>query len=234
MDVEASPNNLDIEIAGLAALHERDYKIRSYAAGPGEILIRGQVRDFKPPGVYFDDDPNELEIHHMVIDLIVGFPDLVINDVQVRMETHPHGHCINIVDDYRKLTGVSIARGFSQKVRELFGGPRGCAHTTALLQAMAPVAIQSIWSMRQVSQTEQMVAPPIGVDAPPEEIRAQLAYNVNTCHVWSDPGPMFDAIDRGEELEPPIWAVKRAEELGQSVVSWRERMSGRSPTNPSI
>jgi hypothetical protein len=45
---------------------------------------------------------------------------------------------------------------------------------------------------------------------------------------------MFDAIDRREEPEPPIWAVERAEELGQSVVSWRERMSGRSSTNSSI
>jgi hypothetical protein len=170
----------------------------------------------------------------MVIDLIVGFPDAVIKDARVRMKTHPRGHCTSIVDDYRKLAGLSIARGFSQEVRELFGGPRACAHTTALLQAMAPVAIQSIWSMRQVSQTEQMVAPPIGVDASPEELRAQMAYNVNACHVWSNPGPMFDAIDRREEPAPPIWVVERAEELGQSVVSWRERMSGRSSTNSSI
>jgi hypothetical protein len=124
----------------------------------------------------------------MVIDLIVGFPDVVIKGARVRMEAHPRGHCTSIVDDYRKLAGLSIARGFSQKVRELFGGPRACAHTTALLQAMALVAIQSIWSMRQVSQTEQMVAPPIGVDASPEELRAQMAYNVNACHVWSNPG----------------------------------------------
>ena len=44
---------------------------------------------------------------------------------------------------------------------------------------------------------------------------------------------MLGAIDRVAELEPPIQAVKRAEELGQSVGSWRELMSGGSPTNPS-
>ena len=37
---------------------------------------------------------------------------------------------------------------------------------------------------------------------------------------------MFDAIDGGEEIPPPIWAVQRAEKLGQSLESWRERMSG--------
>jgi len=40
------------------------------------------------------------------------------------------------------LKELSIARGFTHKVRGLFGGPRGCTHTTALSQAMAPEAIQ--------------------------------------------------------------------------------------------
>ena len=64
------------------------------------------------------------------------------------LETHPHAACPRIEDHYQHLIGLSIARGFTHKVRELFGGPRGCTHTTALLQAMAPVAIQSMWSFR--------------------------------------------------------------------------------------
>ena len=226
-------DDFDTDISHLQKLHQREYEIRSYVKTPETILIRGRVKDTKPPGVYFDDDPNPLEIHKMVIDLIIEFPDLVITDANVRMETHPHGHCPSIVDHYRELIGLSIARGFTHKVRELFGGPKGCAHTTALLQAMAPVAVQSTWTMRILSPTEQMIAPPISGDATPEEIRTRMAFNLNTCHIWSDPGPMFDAIDRGEEVAPPLWAVQRADELGQSLVSWRERMAGRSPTNPS-
>ena len=49
------------------------------------------------------------------------------------------------------LVGLSIARGFTHRVRELFGGPRGCTHTTALLQAMAPIAMQCFWSMRSAA-----------------------------------------------------------------------------------
>lgn len=226
-------DDFDTDLSHLQQLHQREYEIRSYAKAPGVILIRGRIKDTKPPGVYFDDDPNPLEIHKMVIDLTVGFPDLVITDTQVRMETHPHRYCSSIVDHYRELIGLSIARGFTHKVRELFGGPRGCAHTTALLQAMAPVAVQSIWSMRSISPTEQMIAPPIAGEATPEEIRTHMAFNLNTCHIWSDPGPMFDAIDRGEDVDSPLWAVRRADELGQSLVAWRERMSGRSPANPS-
>jgi hypothetical protein len=44
--------------------------------------------------------------------------------------------------------------------------------------------------------------------------------------VWADPGPMFEVIDAGEELPPPLWAHERAERLGQSIEDWRARMRG--------
>ncbi len=129
-------------------LHQRTYLVRSYREGDDRMRIRGAVQDIKPPGLYVPDDPDALEVHHMVVDLIVEFPSLTIVDANVVMETHPHRECVRIEDHYRNLIGLSIARGFTHKVRELFGGPRGCTHTTALLQAMAPVAIQSMWSLR--------------------------------------------------------------------------------------
>ena len=81
----------------------------------------------------------------MVIDVSVSFPDLIITNAIVVTETHSHEGCMKIVDHSKKLVGLSIALGFTKKVRELFGGPRECSHTTALLNAMAPVAIQSVW-----------------------------------------------------------------------------------------
>jgi hypothetical protein len=53
---------------------------------------------------------------------------------------------------------MSIARGFNAKVRELFGSSRGCTHIGALLAAMAPVAIQTGWSMRVSSVVDSDVA----------------------------------------------------------------------------
>ena len=210
----------------LPELHHRKYEVRSFAAGPGRLLIRGDVVDTKPPGVYFDGDEEPLEIHHMVVDLTVSFPELEILAAEAVMETHPHERCPSITSHYEGLVGLSIARGFTHRVRELFGGPRGCTHTTALLQAMAPVAIQSIWSMTRLSDTEQMVAAPSAAPRSPEDMRARMAFNVNTCHIWADPGPMFDAIDAGEEPSAPLWAKERAAKLGQSIDSWRERMRG--------
>src|SRR5262249_21664372 len=84
----------------------------------------------------------------MVIDLTVDPTTQVITAADVAMQTHPHTTCPRIVDHYDKLVGLSIGRGYISKVRELFGGPRGCTHVTALLLAMGPVLAQSFWSLR--------------------------------------------------------------------------------------
>ena len=95
-------DDFDTDISHLKKLPQLEYEIRSYVKTPETILIRGRVKDTKPPGVYFDDDPNPLEIHKMVIDLIIAFPDLVIVATTVRMETHPRGHGPSIVAHYRE------------------------------------------------------------------------------------------------------------------------------------
>jgi hypothetical protein len=132
----------------LEVLHDREYRVRAFRLRDDLVLIRGAVRDQKPPGLYLDIDPDPLTIHHMQVDIEVQYPQLEIVAAAVEFLTHPNRECPHIVDHYDQLVGLSIARGFTHKVRELFGGPRGCTHTTALLQAMAPVAIQCVWSMR--------------------------------------------------------------------------------------
>jgi hypothetical protein len=207
-------------------LHDRTYSVRSYRKSDTEMLIRGQVLDQKPPGVYVPEDPEPLAIHHMVVDLVVRFPDLEIVDARAVMETHPNSTCPSITDHYRNLIGLSIARGFTHRIRELFGGPRGCTHVTALLQAMAPVAIQSIWSMRASEPGDGTPVPaPLSSKATPEEIRRRMAHNINSCHVWREDGDKLAQALRGE-MEPPLWIVDRLEKLGLDPSSWRERMQG--------
>jgi hypothetical protein len=141
----------------------------------------------------------------------------------VHLETHPHDECPRIEPRYGELVGLSIARGFTQRVRELFGGPRGCTHTTALLQAMAPVAIQSTWSMRALIARAaggggEPVGPPRRMTA--EERRDALRSNLGTCHVWDPEGEVVARIEAGEDIPPPLWAVERLRELGRDDETW--------------
>jgi hypothetical protein len=201
----------------LPVLHHRNYDVTSYRQSDTEIRLRGRVRDVKPPGTFIAGDPDPMTIHDMVVDLVVEMPSLVVTGVEVVMQTHPHDHCTEIVEHYQKLVGLSIARGFTHRVRELFGGPRGCTHTTALLQAMAPVAIQSVWAMMQPAEGETPVAITV------EEQRKRVAFNRNTCHVWSEDGPMFAMLDRDELLPLPKWGLQRLDELGLDVDDWYRR-----------
>ena len=151
-EIAPHPDGVD---AADELIHERAYVVRAYRNGHDKLILRGAVRDQKPPGLYIADDPEPLTIHHMIVDLTVAVPSLEIVAAKAVLETHPHPACTRIEDHYDKLVGLSIARGFTNKVRELFGGPRGCTHTTALLQAMAPVAIQSIWSFNMVKASDR-------------------------------------------------------------------------------
>jgi len=205
----------------LEVLHDREYRVRAFRKRDDLLLIRGAVRDQKPPGLYIDIDPDPMTIHHMQVDLEIAFPALEIVRVTVGIETHPNASCPSIEGHYDKLVGLSIARGFTHKVRELFGGPRGCTHTTALLQAMAPVAIQCMWSMR-ASQARRDGG---GAQEPtPEQREMAWKFNLNTCHVWAEDGEQVQRLRAGGDFEPPIWAEERMVELGLKPDAWRQRM----------
>lgn len=199
-------------------IHERAYVVRAYRKGTDTLVLRGSVRDQKPPGLYVPGDPDPLTVHHMIVDLTIGVPSLEILGAKAVLETHPHAACPRIEDHYGNLVGLSIARGFTHKVRELFGGPRGCTHTTALLQAMAPVAVQSMWSFR-VAQAKENGNP--SAFSSPESRQGALMMNLNTCHIWAEDGEQVASIRNNEPMEVPVWIVDRFQKLGLDPTSWR-------------
>lgn len=198
-------------------IHERAYIVRAYRSGVDKLILRGAVRDQKPPGLYFDDT-QPLTVHHMIVDLTIAIPSLEIIAAKAVLEIHPHATCKRIEEHYDNLVGLSIARGFTHKIRELFGGPRGCTHTTALLQAMAPVAIQSMWSFNMAQTQPGDDGNPFGTA---ESRRVALMTNVNTCHVWAEDSEHVAGLRDGGEMEVPLWITKRFHELGRDPDSFR-------------
>lgn len=209
-------------------IHTRAYDVQAYRLDAGTILLRGIVRDTKPGGLYIAEDTEPMDIHHMVMDLTIDMRGMLITDAKLVMDTRPHTVCTDIVPHYSKLVGLSIARGFSNKVRELFGGPRGCTHTTALLLAMGPVAIQSMWSMRAAANREAEsggTSVRVGRKPTREEREAGFAMNLNTCHVWDAEGAFVAQVRAGADFEVPLWAEERMRKLGIPPERWHERMA---------
>lgn len=201
----------DSSAADLVPLHTRNYDVLAFRKDASTLLLRGEVRDVKPPGLYIDDDPDPLTVHHMVIELSVTIADLVIVEASARMETHPQTTCPDVMPAYEQIVGLSIARGFNAKVRQLFGGPLGCTHTTALLVAMAPVALQSAWSLNMLNRQ--------GEDGPrvfdPAAREAVIRSSLNTCHIWAEGSVHHLEVRDQADFPPAIPMQVRLRELGR-------------------
>ena len=212
---------------GLEPLHTRNYQVEAFRRSPEEFVLIGSIIDRKPGGYFIETDPEPFTLHHMVVELTVSYPELVIVGSEVTFNTFPQELCPAIAGRYGDLVGVSIARGFTHQVRERFGGPRGCSHTTALLQAMAPVAVQCIWSMvtlaRRDAQEASGVAPPSASTAPAisSGMRDTLRFSINSCHVWDEEGDFYHAVRDGTRQVSPMLPLRyRLDELGIDVEEW--------------
>jgi len=215
------PDDRDLDL-----IHTREYETRIYRLSAHELLVRGAVSDRKPPGLYVHDDPEELEIHQMQVELRVGVPGLEIQSARVLFESHPHSKCPLIAADYERLVGLSIARGFTRKIRDLFGGPKGCTHTNALLQALAPAVVQATWSL---GIREQRLAGRTHSNLSPEERESRIRGNQNTCHLWAEGGEHVADVRAGRMHEYPLIPIReRLRKLGRDETVWPDPSSDRS------
>jgi hypothetical protein len=197
---------------GLPVLHRRTHDVTAYRVDLDEVLLRGILRDDKPAGVHVPGDPDPLTIHHIAVDVVFRAPAMTITAVEVAFDQHPHTQCPRIADHYRSLVGSSITRGFTNRVRDLFGGPRGCSHTSALLIAMGPVALQSMWTL---DLANQQLMP---VDAPRRttgmSLEERWRRNVGSCHVWAEGTDFVQAMVDGGPILTPDPILRRADTLG--------------------
>lgn len=192
------------------SIHQRNYETEAFDEGDGTMRIVGRLVDTKPAGLGLaDGDP--IVIHDMTIELIVDGTTFEIRDVRPSMQVHPYDHCTGIVQTYRSLIGESIARGYSRKVKELFGGPNGCSHLGALLIALGPVAIQASWGMARLHEDPASWS---ALDFDDGDAERQLRLNENTCHVWKSDGSQIALLRRGEKPVRPTWETDRLVALG--------------------
>ncbi|MFM7493443.1 MAG: hypothetical protein ACKO2A_05990, partial [Acidimicrobiaceae bacterium] len=102
---------------------------------------------------------------------------------------------------------------------ELFGSSRGCTHIGALLAAMAPVAIQTGWSMRVGNAMASEDSAQSAQDLQEQRVK-QFASTINTCHIWDESGAMIAKVRAGEEIEMPLPVVRRLRDLGRDETDW--------------
>ncbi len=92
--------------------------------------------------------PKGEPIHEMWLRITVD-RDLVIVDAEASTDAMPYvGECDQVEPAYRQLIGLSIRPGYTQKLKELLGGVRGCTHITELAASLATAAFQTLAGQR--------------------------------------------------------------------------------------
>ncbi len=127
-------------------LHRRTIEIRGWKREDGLYDIEGHLLDRKDvdfklaTGLRAPGEP----IHSMWLRITVD-RKLTIVDAAADTDAMPYpGECDRITPDYRKLVGLAIRPGYTQRVKELLGDVKGCTHLTELAGSLATAAFQTL------------------------------------------------------------------------------------------
>jgi hypothetical protein len=158
--------------------HRREITIETTDLGHGRILLVGTLRDrrFKPREGEEWTGPRV--VHEMVARLIVQGPEMTILEAEAEMSRCPMDECREATAWMDRLVGQRIISGFTQRVKDLMGDTKGCAHLTSLIISMGPEAVQGYWAAYGTERSK------LSLDDP----RVQRV--INTCHLWREDGPI--------------------------------------------
>lgn len=174
-------------------LHRRSIEVNTYEYDTSAVLIEGRLTDnrfctthffsgeARPPGI----------IHDMIIRFVLRGPESIIESIEVEMPGVPRMECLETKQSLAGLEGMHIRSGFTEQVKRMIGGAKGCSHLMALLLAMSSAALQGAW----VALARRPVKLSVFGD------RA-LELMENTCWVWrTDGGALKVLRERIETAE---------------------------------
>jgi hypothetical protein len=131
-------------------LHLRDIALRGYRRSDGLFDIEAHLTDTKTSGFPSEDrgfvaagEP----LHGMWMRMTVD-EDLTIVACEASTDFGPYAICPGAAPNFARLAGLSVKRGFLRAAAERVGGVEGCTHLRELLQQMATVAVQTLYSVR--------------------------------------------------------------------------------------
>ena len=128
------------------SLHHRDISVRGYKREDGLFDIEGHLHDTKAIDFKVASGQRKAgeSLHSMWLRITID-RTLTIVDAEAATDAMPYvGYCDQITPDYKKLIGVAIRPGFSNRVKELLGGTKGCTYITDLIGVVATTAFQTI------------------------------------------------------------------------------------------
>ena len=168
-------------------VHTREISMRTSDLGDHTILVEGSLIDHRYRAGRTEASEEPELVHHMVIQLKVKGPGMLIEQAEATMPHHPRKECPEVLPWIRKLEGLEITPGYSTKVKKTIGGIKGCAHLTSLVIAMGESAVQGYWTA-YVAETRKT-----GLS------EQTIKKFINTCHLWKEDGPIVKELRETSE-----------------------------------
>jgi hypothetical protein len=182
-------------IGGKPNIHSRDIRLATYPYQKDEVIVEGFLLDRRTHPVF--DITGEVKpagiIHHMAIRLIVKGNPLVIKEAEAEMIDVPLDGCWQTLDTMDAVRGLHVRSGFSNRIRSIMGGPKGCTHLCHLLTLMGQEIVHG-W----LTHTGSTLVP---VPETMDDIR-EKEYLLNSCRMWTPDGPKIKAIRQAIKNRP--------------------------------
>ena len=128
--------------------HVRRVTYQGYEREDGLWDIEGELHDSKAyDSTSFRDASQQRlagePIHHMWLRVTVN-RQLVVQAVDVAMDSHPLKGCREAEAALQRMVGCAMARGWRQAIQKNLGGVESCTHLRELLFNLATAAFQSV------------------------------------------------------------------------------------------
>ena len=95
-------------------LHRRSIEYEAFDAGES-LLVVGRLRDSRP---WAEGGHSIASVHDMELRVTVRISDMTITEASANMHTFPHAECPGIVQAFKDLAGLSVARGYTRALAE--------------------------------------------------------------------------------------------------------------------
>lgn len=169
-------------------LHSRDYAFSGHRRRDGLFDIEGRMVDRKTysfPNEWRGEVSAGEPVHEMWVRVTLD-EEMVIHAVEAATTASPFAICAAVTPAFAALQGERIKSGWSNLLKDKFGGRKGCTHHVEMLRALGTVAFQTIHGWKERRKRETGAA---GPDRPPSETRpGRRPAVIDTCHALAADG----------------------------------------------
>lgn len=175
--------------------------METYETEDGRILATGRIKDVRllPSYRITGEGRPAGTLHDLSVHLLIGTPDLVIEDVEVSIDTVPRPDCHGLEHSLDGLKGMAIAGGFTSKVREAAGGKTGCTHLVHLVVTMASSIMQGHWALLDRN-------PFVPDEATRRRAASSAKFLKDSCFAWREEGDAYRGLvslaETGKQIPP--------------------------------